>query len=521
MADPKTVEEMASWLLDDSTLECLENEGEVSSPKKRRANTPDMSHYHDEPAISPLNLPSPLETPPNPSGTYSQKSRVARLSPRSPGKVPKRAATTRVRKSRSQKRASTNLKRQLSLDPLKFHPTNNLKVSTSVPLSAVDRNARKRVIDGPCTPPTVGDGATGDAISGKLTAMLAATDALKPTPQRTNSSSSRLTRMVPSKVLAKVSNAWDRFHPKASPLERGSQYKSALGAGEAAKLDGLNTTRSPASPDNMSPISNIEIRLNEGDNLNKRKVQRIVGGRVNRKPLADDGKSLRIGKITDDPFCERDGWRTPTTFEHRLKAGSDNEDDGLALLRSPFECEKEFDNNIEDRFLNSTPVGSSTPRIIIEQASASGDEDSSTADSTSPSQRRLGTKLSHPPLRFNQKKSIENNDSKLAVGNSSEKILIDSVSQARQAWERSTRGFTSFGAKRTKKHPSPSKEALEDLERGLQQYAQNRASETDGHDMDKLNADCIGESSSLTHCGRNRSSLTYRTVTNIDELANP
>ncbi|KAJ4125092.1 hypothetical protein NW768_009434 [Fusarium equiseti] len=512
---------MASWLLDDSTPDCLDNGDEDSSPKKRRANTPDISSREDGPAISPLNLTSPFETPPNRPLKYPQQSRVARLSPKSPGKVPKRAATTRVRKDRAQRRASTNLKRQLSLDPLKFHPTNNSKVPTSVPLAVVDRNVRSRATEGSNTTPTGEDGASGEAISGKLIAMLAATDALKPTPQQTNSSSSRLTRMVPPKVLAKVSNAWERFHPKTLSQEKGPLYKLVVDAGEGTGLDKHKACPASESPDNMSPISNIEIRLNEGDNLNKRKVQRIVGGRVNRKPLADDGKSLRIGKPPEDPFSEQDGWHTPTSFEHRLKAGPDKEEtQRIALPRSPFDSEKEFDSNVEDRFLNSTPVGSSTPRIIIERESASSDEYSPTIDDISPSQRRLGVKLSQTSLQSDRGNSSPNNLDRPPIVDPSEAALIDSVSQARRAWERSTRGFASFGTKRTKKHPSPSKEVLEDLERELRQYAHEQASRAGRHGLNELNVGYLDESH-LRPQERKSLSLTHLTITNLDELVYP
>ncbi|RGP65359.1 hypothetical protein FLONG3_9255 [Fusarium longipes] len=523
MTNPQTAEEIASWLLDDSTLECPEDGSNDSSPKKRRANTPDISNPQEsELAISPSNLPSPLEMPPNSSGRYPQGSRMARLSPKSPGKVPKRAATTRVGKGRSHRRTSTSLKRQLSLDPLKFHPISDYKVSASVPLAVVDGNVRNRVTEEPSTPIIRRECDSGEAINGKLVAMLAATDALKPTPRPTNSSSSRLTRMVPSKMLAKVSSAWDRFHPKGSPQEKELHYKSAINDGEVTRLVRQDIMVSPVSSGSMSPISNIEIRLNEGDNLNKRKVQRIVGGRVNRKPLADDGKSLRNGKLTDDPFSERHGWRTPTTFEHRLKAIPDKgEGELLAFTCSPFESEKEFDNNIEDRFLTSTPVGSSTPRIIVERISTSSDECSYMADSASPSQRRLDKKLSDSRFAFDGRDSSPNGRLEPNASDPSEGKLIDSVSQARRAWERSTKGFTSFGTKRTKKHPSPSKEALEDLERELRQYAHTQASGVGNHDLHEADADCISKSSPLMSCEKNRLSLTHPVISNIDELANP
>jgi hypothetical protein len=527
MPDSQTIEEIASWLLDDSTLESPENAEEDSSPSKRRATTPSISLSNDCPAISRLDLPSPIKTPPKQSDKYPKSSRVSKLSPRnSPGRVPRRAATTRIRRDISQRRTSANLQRHLgpnrtlSLDPFKFHPANNFKDSISVPLTAVDKNVRNPVTEKLNIPNVHEECAGGEEINGKLVAMLAATNSLKPSPQRTNSSSSRFTRMMPTKVLTKVSNAWDRFHPKPSTHEK--KLKPPFGDEEGEKLAWQAFAPSCPPIEGMSPISAIELRLNEGDNLNKPKVQRIVGGRVNRKPLADDGKSLRNGKLTEDPFAECGGWRKPTTFETRLKTGASDGDSGtLPFPRNPFETEKGFYNNVEDRLLNSTPVGSSTPRIQVERASNSISEYSSTPSTLSLSQKRLSVNMSDPPLKFGEEILGSSNRSNHMLAEPSHGAWVDSITQARQAWERAAGELNAFDSNRMKKHPSPSKEALERLEIEFRHFTDVQVTATVKHDVDELSTNSIAPSPSSRTYERKRLSLARLSVTHIDELSVP
>ncbi|KAH7262253.1 hypothetical protein BKA59DRAFT_550598 [Fusarium tricinctum] len=527
MPGPQTIEEMASWLLDDSTLGSPENAEEDYSPNKRRATTPSISLSNDCPAISPLDLPSPIKTPPKQSDKYPQSSRVSKLSPRkSPGRVPRRSATTRIRRDKSQRRTSANLQRHLgptrtlSLDPFKFHPASNCKDSTSVPLAAVDKNVRNPVTEKPNIPNVHEECAGGEEINGKLVAMLAATNSLKPSPQRANSSSSRFTRMMPTKVLTKVSNAWDRFHPKPSAHEK--KPKPPFGDEEGEELAWQAFAPSCPPIEGMSPISVIELRLNEGDNLNKRKVQRIVGGRINRKPLADDGNSLRNGKLTEDPFAERGGWRKPTTFETRLKSGaSDSERGTLPLPCNPFETEKGFDNNIEDRFLNSTPVGSSTPRIRVEQASTSISEYSSTPSTLSLSQKRLSANVNDPPLNSGKEMLGSSSRSNHMLAEPGHGSWVDSITQARQAWERAAGELNAFDSNRMKKHPSPSKETLEKLEIEFRHFADVQVTATVKHGADELSANFIAPSPSSITYERKRVGLARLSVTHIDELSVP
>ncbi|KAF4430947.1 hypothetical protein F53441_13932 [Fusarium austroafricanum] len=522
---------MASWLLDDSTHERPSNGEENSSPKKGRAITPSISLSNSvSRAISPLDLPSPVKTPPKSSDRYPRGSRAVRLSPRkSPGRVPRRAATTGIRRDISKRRTISSLQRHhgptrsLSLDPLKFHPTNNVTVSTPLPLGAVDKNARNHVTEEHHILATQKESASGEEINEKLVAMLAATNALKPSPPLVTPSSSRFTRMVPSKVRAKVSNAWDRFHPKTSAQKEKDAPTNPPPGGEESerpiRKGIILTPPSRVSPENLSPISNIELRLNEGDNLNKSKVQQIVGGRVNRKPLADDGKSLRNGKSIEDPFSERGDRRTPTIFESRLKKGVNNRSRTPSpLARNPFESEKGFDNNIEDRFLNSTPVGSSTPRIRVERPSTPSSESSSEAGSMDLPHRRFSEKLSSLSTSETEH-LVQSHRPRYRLVGPGKGSLIDSVTQARQGWEREAGGMVTTGSNRMKKHPSPSKEALEKLEIQFQQYTHLHVTETVTQDMDELVLGGKDTSPPVKAYERKRLSLTCLSITNIDELA--
>ncbi|KAF4984619.1 hypothetical protein FZEAL_231 [Fusarium zealandicum] len=515
---------MASRLLDDSTTS-LQGRGEDHSPNKRRATTPSASYsFGGDPAISPLVLPPPLEKPPASSETQVRNSRVGKSSPRMSLGAPRRAATTRTRGDVSQKRNTPGLQRPLgpsrahSLEPLKFHPTNNLKVSSSVPLSTVDGNVRHRVTERQRTGGTSAEHSDAKGINQKLEAMLAATDALKPSPlQPVNSSSSRLTRMVPSKVFSKVSSAWERLHPKPSLPEMATGSKVPLGENNGDKLARWDSAPAP-SPNNLSPISTIEIRLNEGDNLNKRKVQRIVGGQVTRKPVADDGKSLRSGKSLDDPFSEVGGWRTPTTFESRLKMGVDKDGSIIPPLPcSPFETEKGFDINIEDRILNSSPVGSSTPRVRFETVSASSSDYSPTVKTITFAQRKGSLLQIDTSLELGQGTLIQSGRPKLTIADLNKEALVDSVNEARKAWERIGREANALGPKRVKKHPSPSKEALENLELAFRQYADFEGSEASINDLDELAADFAITSPSLKN-EKKRLSFNRLSVSNMENM---
>ncbi len=160
----------------------------------------------------------------------------------------------------------------------------------------------------------------------------------------------------------------------ASTREKEAKSDAKTGAtvpnGKEAASDeppGLSEQRSiPASERSRSPIASIELRLNEGQNLSRKKVQMITGGgRVARKPLADDGRSLKSCKSCEDPFSEPSGAvRTPNPFECRLRDSHRSHSGGHITppaTSNPFESERVLESSL-DTILSSPPLAASTPR---------------------------------------------------------------------------------------------------------------------------------------------------------------
>ncbi|UKZ57656.1 hypothetical protein TrVGV298_011516 [Trichoderma virens] len=317
--------------------------------------------------------------------------------------------------------------------------------------------------------------AGADEIQEKVCAMLAATDALKPSPSQPRKSPiAKMTRMTPSRVLAKVSSAWDRWQVKSSSGGAKPRVKLTKQPAQEDPPNGPLTSHpvfvSPALQ-RTSLIDTIEIRLNEGDNLNRKKVQQIVGGRVARKPVANDGKTLRSGRsMDDDPFAEPTLYRSPSAIDKhpnmKIMVGSNT---ASLLIIDPFEAEKGFENNLEDRILSSSPVCASTPRIHLHRVQTPTLEDS------------LDEQCSKLPTQI----SLEKMTTDLTVYQSQEAISFrkspDQSGQMRplpnsdrMAVElmRSGSSMDMCNAQWTKKHPSPSKRDLEQLEIAFRCYSE-------------------------------------------------
>lgn len=530
-----SIEDMASCLLDDSDTSS-EDRGlarssydeiihaaalEAASP--RRATPETVGNL----LLSPLAL-SPLIEKSLPTTDARRSSRIGKYSPKSPGRGSKRATASRSRSDSAQKRKESGLKRPLpqsktlSLDPFKFHPT-GLKASPSVPLSVRDGNVGK---GSPVIPKAdiLSAVADADEINQKVHAMLAATTALKPSPAPMESqSTSKLGRMVSTKVLSKVSNAWDRLHSKApAPDTKRTKYVTPIAQDEQDGLLDLESPMRSPSPSNMSPISTIEIRLNEGDNLNKKKVQKIVGGQVVRKPVADDGKSLRNGKSIDDPFSELRSVRTPTHFESRLKREVDYEVEAVPPLPSnPFESEKGFDNDIEDRILSTTPVGSSTPRIRAERVSVSSSDRSPTTKRSRSTRIAVGRVLDGAARKLERDHVKDAQANLQTITPTSPRKALDPVRRLRHSSISISHNGDPTGLKRVKKHPSPSKEALEDLEVAFRKYAYLKVSGANQNELDELASSFISSPKSLTPRDKNRLISNRLSVSKIDSLSSP
>ena len=147
-------------------------------------------------------------------------SRVDSDSPRSSAPTLRRAFSSRPAKSNacnmvdeSRKLQSATGPRTSSVDPFKMHPPTSF-TSSNLPL-APKLQAQKPRHDGACAINAVGgkqaDLAGADEVNAKVSAMLAATEALKPAePVAPEMGGSKLTRLV-----TKVSDAFDRVHTRS------------------------------------------------------------------------------------------------------------------------------------------------------------------------------------------------------------------------------------------------------------------------------------------------------------------
>ncbi|KAH7149496.1 hypothetical protein B0J13DRAFT_606621 [Dactylonectria estremocensis] len=523
-----SIEEMASRLLDDSTPPLQErNPPHVSKTVLSLGQSPlptKSLKSRARLATSPRQVSPRSERPVLSPQARTKIKRVERNSPKSSTRVSKQPNSSRSRADSSQRRKETGLQRPLtqsktqSLNPLNPHLTPKLRESTSVPLGNVDGNIRyRKAVD--ADPP---DAASVDPedINNKLHAMLAATEFLKPsTPQDTNPPTSKLTRMVSSRVFAKMSHAWDRLHSRSS-FETPRVYSKGGMQDQYEQRDELIKPSSP-SPAAMFPISTIEIRLNEGDNLNKKKVQRIVGGQVARKPVADDGKSLRSRKSLDDPFGECGMARTPTSFESRLKKEVGHESDIIPPVpRNPFESEEGFDTDIEDRVLSTPPVGSSTPRIRVERVSTFSPKEIPTARTRKASFLQVDSTMGGF-TGLEREELMQAQPLELIVMRACDRRLVGPVARPHPNVIQTAPKIEIAGSNRVKKHPSPSKEALEDLEVAFRKYTRLKSAGVYSEDVDELASSFVSSSPSLTQRDKNRLISNRLSASKIEDLASP
>ncbi|KAL6856476.1 hypothetical protein J3F83DRAFT_763959 [Trichoderma novae-zelandiae] len=479
-----SIDDLASALLDDSDSDMPAEEGVMQHSEKGIFDSPTSTAPALE--VSAADAEEQRTIPYSPNASKQRASGNIRIYRPGAPRVQKTSPTKFTKTSRprgsstsSPKRKDFNLIRPLA-DPVK-RPANRssyivLKDSDTVcllPHNVMD-GAPRILLQGDMDSQGCAAAASADEIQEKVCAMLAATDALKPSPsQQRKSPISKVTRMTPSRMLAKVSSAWDRWQVKSS---------STAAAKPRAKLTKQPIREDPNGPLTSHPvfhspsvrresfIDTIEIRLNEGDNLNRKKVQQMVGGRVPRKPVANDGKALRSGRsMDDDPFAEPAPYLDPGVVENRptMKIMFGPRVSSLLII-DPFEAEKGFESNLEDRILSSSPVCASTPRVHLQRVQAPTIEDSvdeecskvptqmslekMTTDMTVyPSQEAMS--LRKTPDQGAQLRRLPNTD-RIAIG-----FLRDAPS------------LDACHSKWTKKHPSPSKRDLEELEIAFQCYS--------------------------------------------------
>ncbi|KAL7823246.1 hypothetical protein V8C26DRAFT_418360 [Trichoderma gracile] len=482
-----SIDDIASALLDDSDSEMpaeeeaiqLSERGILGSPTST-APTLEASAAQVGGRRTTLYSPSAQRERATSSGR-GYRSSAPRVQKTSPNKFT-RTPRPRADSTSSPKRKDFNLIRPLA-DPIKKSTNRSsyivLKDSETVcllPHNVMD-GAPRILLQGDMASQGCAVAASADEIEEKVCAMLAATDALKPSPpqaQPRKSPVSKVTRMTPSRMLAKVSSAWDRWQVKSS---------STPAAKPRAKLTKQPIRHDPNGPLTSHPvfhspplqrsslIDTIEIRLNEGDNLNRKKVQQMVGGRVARKPVANDGNALRSGRsMDDDPFAEPAPHLPPSGVESRAKMKIMlGPSVSSLLIIDPFEGEKGFESNLEDRILSSSPVCASTPRIHLHrvQTPAAGD---SVHEHCSKLQTQMGLEEMSTDMFVCPSQEavcvgkVHDQEAQLRPLTTTDRIAV--------GYLRDAPSLDACQPKWSKKHPSPSKRDLEELEIAFRCYSE-------------------------------------------------
>ncbi|TFB02049.1 hypothetical protein CCMA1212_005806 [Trichoderma ghanense] len=482
-----SIDDIASALLDDSDSEMPEEEEAIQQSEKGILDSPtstapaleaSAAQVGEQRTTSYSPSASKERTTSNSRGYRPGAPRVQKASPIKFTKPPRHRGNS----TSSPKRKDFNLIRPLA-DPVKKSTNRSsyivLKDSETVcllPHNVMD-GAPRILLQGDMTSQGCAVAASADEIQEKVCAMLAATDALKPSPSQARprkSPVSKMTRMTPSRMLAKVSSAWDRWQVKPS---------NTSAAKPRAKLTKQPIRHDPNGPLTSHPvfhspplqrsslIDTIEIRLNEGDNLNRKKVQQMVGGRVTRKPVANDGNALRSGRsLDDDPFAESAPYHHPNSFENgaKMKIMLGPSVSSLLII-DPFEAEKGFESNLEDRILSSSPVCASTPRIHLHRVQTpTGGESVNEHCSKVPTQMSL-EKMTTDFSAYPSQEAV-------SLGKAPDQEVqlrpLPSTDRIAVGFLRDAPSLDACHGKWSKKHPSPSKRDLEELEIAFRCYSE-------------------------------------------------
>ncbi|KAK1987145.1 hypothetical protein LZ30DRAFT_580645 [Colletotrichum cereale] len=316
--------------------------------------------------------------------------------------------------------------------------------STTAPLGVMSNQAAVG-----STSDTNHDAVNPNLVNDKITAMLAATEVLKPRgSQEVTPTTSNPPRNRRKKVMSRVRQALDIFQSK--PKTPASRIRGKISAPIA-----LTTCDMPnpavhyhlEEVEEASPVNSAHPRASEDEdmfiNRKMKKSQTIIGGCIFRKPVTNDGS---VGS-SDDPFSEAyEIIRTPTPFEHRLKISIDSTDDIPPVpALNPFAAEKDFDADLEG-ILSEKPLCASTPRTrTVHNA----------APQESPSKRYAKT----------EKRHLE------ALKEAEGSTVIRGAVPRKLKLAGGMRLFRDQTDLSKKKHPSPSKDELNDLETRFRAYA--------------------------------------------------
>ena len=340
---------------------------------------------------------------------------------------------------------------QLPVDPFKCHPVHgSFQTSPSLALRSFPETMSTPSVKHEVMPHPAGPHAM-DEVAQKVNAMLAATEALKPpgttTLRPTITGRSRPIRRASSRLFAPFTKAWDRLNSKEGQDPKHASHSRPTRSHSVADRPRPSPKPSQLSQDdhNFSSISTLAVLLNEGQNLSKRKVHEVLSDGILRRYFAKDEELVEDDRLKaedsselnqqDDTQLSRD---LETSDMHRQTPET------IAPETDPFSEEENFFDDLSHGILSTLPVGSSTPRpprsISLE---------TSRYDQESPS--RLVAERSQARVRV-QVSSASSGSSKphntqLSTSHSGDDTsLCDAVKQI------------------CKKHPSPSKGYLEELE---------------------------------------------------------
>ena len=217
-----------------------------------------------------------------------------------------------------------------------------------------------------------------------------------------------------------------------------------------------------------APVETIHIRLNESDNLSRKKVQQMFGSQIIRKPVVDDGKSLRSKKSDEKPTMETASRSTPTEVGMQYIGHAGTLEPSSI---NPFGSEEDFENDLEFRILSTTPEASSTPRAVTPSFSMENC-------------RLVWRRMTTPPIGDSEDTSLQELD--LFLSTESPKRPGQKRLAAPESFEHRGAQESPDDCKRVKKHPSPDKQYLESLEEALQKYNTLKMTGADDDELDEL-----------------------------------
>lgn len=308
-------------------------------------------------------------------------------------------------------------------------------------------------------------------INEKVRAMLAATEALKPSsPQSRAPGSPKLSQMVPS-VLSKVSNVWERIssRPSTSVGRVRGKLRKHPSQQQVACTEFTETKPSgSALADEERAPSQCARSVHRGTKSAQGKAQATVGDEAACECLAVP-VALSQGYQPTDVFTDTSRCAPSPGYpktQQVVEIGAMREDAAMTHVHDPFQTEEGFELNLEDRVLSTAPIGSSTPR----GQSNTGSVESSAGDSANASSEAQ-VKLARVVFKLGADGATWGPARQVTLRPSESRTTVAETRPPAMG-PRSRVGHIrgEIRGERVKKHPSPSKGDLEELEMALERY---------------------------------------------------